>query len=165
MNIQSVGWLDTSLVWMRLRLSYWDRFEGDGDLETLHLLDDEGEELPILKGEKGWKGVGTFLTKLSNAAAPFLNNRPAEFAGVWLDRLKPNGKTNWGQTDEPDLLRVHICLAGPPNALFYCGGEAAVLGVGVVNYINVGALHSRVNFGNAPAIHMVANVRRPAPQD
>lgn len=164
-QIQPIGWLDTFVLSSRLRQVYWERFEGEGDLELIHLLDEDGQDLPILKGEKGWKGAKNFLTRLSAAAAPFLSGAPAEFGAVWIDRLKPEGKTVWSRIDDPEMLRLHVCLAAPPGAWFYCGGEAQQLGVGIVNYVNVAALHSRVNFGNAPCTHLVANVRRPAPED
>ena len=160
-HIQAVGWIDTWLISSRLRQLYFDRFEGDGDVQTLHLLDEDGENLPILNGEKGWKGASTFLKRLSNDAAPFMGGLPADLGAVWIDRLRPNGKTPWTQIDDPDWLQFRIALFSPPGAWFYVGGEALVLGVGTINYINTAALHSRVNFSNAPCVHLVANVRRP----
>jgi hypothetical protein len=163
-HLQAIGWLDPLLVLSRLRQVYWERFEGDGDLDFIHLLDEDGSKLPIMRGEKGWQGANTFLTRFKQAAAPFLGGHPATLGATWIERLRPNGKTPWTVIDEPDWLRIHVCLAGPPGAWLYCGGESVngtLLMPGAVMYINTAALHSAVNFGNAPRIHLVANVRRP----
>jgi hypothetical protein len=104
----------------------------------------------------------TLLARLKNAAAPFLGGKPAELADIWIESLLPGGKTPWSQVDDPELLRLYIALASPPGAWFYCGGEAAQLGIGVVNWVNIALPHSVLNLGNAPRVCLVANVRRPA---
>jgi hypothetical protein len=152
--------MDPILVLARLRLVYWQDFEGDGSVVTIPLIED-GEKLPILKGEKSWAAMNSFLTRLGNESARFLGGRPAVFERAYVEQLRPDGRTPWTQQDDPDLLEVRVALATPLNAPIYCGGEGSTLPASTVAYVNAQALHSSVNFGNFPRLHLVSHVRKP----
>lgn len=160
MNIRPLGSLDTLVIAGRLRIEHWDKLEGAGDVRSLPLMDDEGEPLAILKR---WKAVTPFVTRLRNAAAPLLGNRPAELGRVWIEALQPHGHTPWTEDAQGEFLHVRLCLSTPLNSFLYCGGESTVLLVGSLAYLNTAALHSWVNLGDWPAIHLCADVRRPEP--
>lgn len=160
-HIQPIGWLDTSLLFANFRLRYADQLTDDGPVLKLHLRDDDRGDLPILTGERKFGSAVNFLTRLKSAAAPFLGGKPADLGAVWIERLMPGAHTPWTQIDEPELITLHIALATNPAAWLYCGGESVNCGVGVINYINVQAAHTAINFGSSPRDHLVINVRRP----
>jgi Aspartyl/Asparaginyl beta-hydroxylase len=159
-NIQLFGWLDTSLLWANFRLRYHDQLRDDGPLLKLHLRDDDRGDLPILTGERKFGSAVSFLQRFRNEAAK-LTRQPADLGAVWIESLLPGSHTPWLQSDDTDMLTVHIALASNPQALFYCGGEGGQLGVGYCNVINTQALHSAINLGTSPRVHLVLRVRRP----
>lgn len=159
MNIQPVGWLDTLVVLGNLRLRHWERLEGDGDVQTVLLRDEEGEASLLKKGL--FKSMQSFLARLSNEAAPFLGNQPAELGRAWIECLRPGRHTGWTEEPAGEWLQLRICLATPPNAWLYCGGESAVIQPGVIAYVNVQAPTSSLNLGTSPRLHLVVEVKKP----
>jgi hypothetical protein len=163
LNIQAFGWLDTSLLWANFRLRYHDQLRNDGPLLKLHLRDEDRGDLPIMTGERKFGSAISFLQRFRSEASrlPLFAGQPPDLTEVWIESLLPGAHTPWLQTDDPEIITVHVALATNPQAMFYCGGEGGQLGVGFCNAINTLALHSAVNFGACPRVHLVACLRRP----
>ncbi len=152
-------------MFANFRLRYADQLVDDGPVLSLHLRDDDRGDLPILTGERKFGSAVNLLTRLKSAAAPFLGGKPADIMRAYVERLMPGAHTPWLQELEPDWLTLHIALATNPEAWLYCGGAAANLGVGIVNFVNTQASFSALNFGSSPRDHLVVHVRRPAEVD
>lgn len=157
MNLRVLGYLDTIVILSNLRLRHWEHLEGDGDIRTLVLRDEDGD-MPILAK---WASARSFLQRLRNEAAPFLNGLPAELGRAWIESLLPGRSTPWRSEDQSDWLTLRVCLATPPGGWLYCNGEAMVLQPGIVAYVNVQAPTSSLNLGPSPRLHLCCEVRRP----
>ena len=157
-HIQPLGWVDTSLMFANFRLRYHDLLRGEGVEEALEIMQG-GDMAP---GLEKFASAKALILRLASAAAPFMGGAPAKVRTASIVNLPPNAHTEWSQTDDPETLLFQVALTNPPGAWLYCGGEAAQLGVGVVNYVNTAALHCSVNLSDCPRYHLVARVERPS---
>ena len=100
--------------------------------------------------------------------APFMDGKTPELGAAALVRLKAGGLVEWAK-DEGPYAEAHRSLYLPivpsPGAWVYCGGEAAVLPVGQLTFVNRRMLYSAINLGDHPVITLVCDVRAPDADD
>ena len=82
---------------------------------------------------------------------------------IMLVELKAGGALAW-HIDEGDYAkayrRFHLPIVTNPMAFMYTGGDQAHLPVGVLTEFDTSVLHSAINAGPAPRIHLILDVRR-----
>jgi hypothetical protein len=86
------------------------------------------------------------------------------FGKAMIVSLKAGGWVDWHTDQGPYAQahdRFHVCLVPSAGALTFCGGMALNLPVGQLTFLNNRVLHSAVNFGNNPRIHLIVDVRKP----
>lgn len=136
-----------------------DHFQGD-HLAFLPLRNEAGP-LPILAE---WRSIKALLSKVRVTAAPLFDGRSGVLGTAALVRLAPGGFMDWTSEDSDyarDHLRLHLCLVPSPGCCVFSGGESGLLPVGMLTYVNRLVLHSAVNFGETPAIHLVVDLKKP----
>ena len=156
-HIQPLGWLDTTLMLANFRLRHYDGME-TAEIPRFALML-EGREHPVLTKFASARGV---LHRLANEAAVLTGGATLTLTDAYIELMLPNSQTAWSQDDDTEHLMLQCALTNPPGAWLYCGGDAVQLAVGVVNYVNVAAMHCAANFSDSPRIHLVARVERPA---
>ena len=156
MNIVPLGFLDTWAFATALHNKYKDRFGGDHHSMALLPLRTEAGPAPILAE---WKSAKALLSRIQAAASPIFGETP-DLGAAAVVRLAPGGFVEW-QTLASDWSSLHLCIVPSPGAWTYSGGEGAVLPVGQLTYVNRAVMHSAVNLGNHPAIHLVVEARKP----
>lgn len=183
-NFLALGFVDTSVCTANLVLKFRDRFGQDArrekapgsphhDTDAILLRgpkdpspanwfgDIEHVDYPILKE---WKSAANLLSRIRNAAAPFLKGQQAVLGKAMVVRLKPKGFVDW-HVDEGEYAavhdRLHICLIPSPGAWLYSGGEMACPPVGQITWINNRVLHSATNLGDVARVHLIVDVRKP----
>ncbi len=125
-------------------------------MSVLPLRSEDGA-LPILAE---WKSAKALLNRLRLMAAAYLNAHDLELGEAALVLLKAQGMVEWS-VRESDWASLQLCIVPSPSAWVYSGGECSVLPVGQLTFVNRRVLHSAVNFGNHPCIHLVVDVRKP----
>ena len=161
MNIQPLAFLDTWAFASTLYARYKDRFGGDHHSAEILPLRTAEDALPILAE---WKSAKALLSRLRVAAAPLTGGKTAELGAVALVRLKAGGYIDWSR-EEGEFHSVQLPIVPSPGAWLYSGGEAAVLPVGQLTFVNRKVLYSAVNLGDHPVIHLVTDVREPSADD
>ncbi len=183
-NIVPLAFLDTSQFTATLVNKYRDQFGKDPrrektagsphhDTQSILLRgpakptaqnwfeDIEQVDYPILKE---WKSARNLLSRIKNAAAPFLKGQPAVLGKVMIVQLKPHGVVDW-HVDEGEYAaahyRTHLCLIPSPGAFVYSGPEMANLPVGQLTFFENRVLHCATNFGDFARTHLIVDVRRP----
>lgn len=82
---------------------------------------------------------------------------------VMLVELKPGGALAW-HVDEGAYAvqheRYHLALTTNPGAWLLSGGEQAHVPVGALVWFDNHALHSAINVGPTPRIHLIVDIRR-----
>lgn len=162
MNVQPLGFLDTSRFTaafvLKHRVAMTPLTES---LDTLPLRKGD-EDLPILAE---WKSAKALLTRIRTAAAPYFDNQTPDLGDAAVMSMRPGGALDWsveeGEYAESHRL-LHLCLIPAPGLWVYSNGEAAVLPVGQLTFVNRRALHSVVNFGEHTGVHLVVDVKAPA---
>ena len=158
MNIAPIGFLDTWAFSSTLFARYKDRFVGDHHSLTMLPLRGPDGPLPILAE---WKSAKALLARVRAASAPFTGGKTGELGEAALVHLKPGGfmEWTWEDTEYARLHhRLHLCVVPGPGCCIFSGGESGVLPVGMLTYVNRRVLHSAVNFGETPAIHLIVDV-------
>lgn len=88
------------------------------------------------------------------------------FGKIMVVSLKPGGSVDW-HTDQGAYAeahdRMHICLQPSPGAWLFSGGAQAILPMGQLAYFDNHVLHSAINLGPVPRVHLICDIRRPAP--
>lgn len=110
--------------------------------------------LPILAE---WKTAKALLSRTRAALAPFFGGKTPELGEAALVRLKAGGHLEWGFADAGHSF--HLPIVPSPGAWVYSGGEAAVLPVGQLTFVNRRVLHSAINLGEHPVIHLVIDAK------
>lgn len=82
---------------------------------------------------------------------------------VMIAELAPGGAIGW-HVDEGDYAeaheRFHVPLTTNPGCVMYSGGESIHLPVGMLTAFDNHALHSAINAGLTPRMHLIVDVRR-----
>lgn len=186
MNFRPMLFLDTSIMTANLLLRHKVRFQDDRrrqetpgsahhDTESIILRGPKGDDvaawfadiphqdMAILKEFKSAKSV---LTRIANALA--VDGVPGKIGKAMIVSLKPGGFIDW-HTDEGAYAeaynRFHVCLIPSPGAFLYSGGEQASPAVGWLTFFNNRALHSAINLGQTPRVHLIVDVRKPEKVD
>lgn len=113
-----------------------------------------------------WKSARALLGRIKTSLSPLpiMGGKPIELGKVMIVSLKAGGFVDW-HIDEGEYaethLRGHLCLIPSPGAWLLSGGEAAMPAVGVLTYFNNRVLHSAINLGDYPRVHLIVDVRRP----
>jgi hypothetical protein len=154
-NIQPIGFVDTWAFGSTLFARYKDRFAGEHHSMSLLPLRSVDGPLPILNE---WKSAKALLARLRVAAAPFFGVTP-ELGEAALVQVRAGGFIEWGMR-ESDWCSFHLPIVPSPGAWMYSGGDGAVLPIGQLTFVNRGVLHSAVNLGQHPVIHLVADARK-----
>jgi hypothetical protein len=158
MNIQPLVFVETDAFQATFTAKYRSLLSADlNGMDTLTLRT-EAEDMPVLKE---WKSARTLLSKIRNGAAAFLDGVVPELGYVELRRLKPHTATPWTIEGREDIHRIHLCIVPSPAAYVYCGGQMAILPVGMINLVNHRALCSEANFGDFPRTHLVVDLKVP----
>lgn len=78
--------------------------------------------------------------------------------------LKAGGHVDW-HVDKGAYAeahdRFHVCLVPSAGAMMYSGGLGGSLPVGQLTWINNRILHSAINVGSNPRIHLIVDIRKP----
>lgn len=154
MNFQSLAFVDGSACAARYVTQFKARLEGD----TI-MLRSGGKDLPILKE---WKSAKNLITKISNAAAPFLDGKPAKINTAYIYTLVPNEREEWGYL-QPDGIRAYLPLLPSPNAMLFSGIEGANPPVGMLTVVNRAQPFSALNLGPVAATWMIVDAAIPEP--
>lgn len=160
--IRALGFVDTSAFTAMLVVKYRDRAE-QGILPLRSVKEGEADpsDLPILKE---WKGARALLTRMRAAAAPLMDGVTPELGKVWVETLPPMSGTPWALEDDDYAaghVRTRTCLIPAPDAWSICGGSSAILGVGVVNVLDLRLLASEVNHSQHARTHLIVDFKRP----
>lgn len=162
--IRPVGFLDTSGFTGMFTVKYRERMrDGILPLRSIPEGDDEAQDLPIMKE---WKTARALLTRIKAGAAPLLDGQPATLGKAWVETLPGNCGTPW-TIEEDDYAQGHIrtrtCLIPTPENYTMSGLDRVTLGVGILNIVEHRILHSEINLGAFPRVHLIVDVRRPDP--
>lgn len=188
MNFRALGFVDASVFTSALVSKYrdlWHRnrqrqsYEGSPHHDTQAILL-RGPEDPSLENWlqdvpqvdyallKEWKSAQSLLARIRDTLQPLVGERPVIFGKVMAVRLKAGGHVDW-HVDEGDYAaihdRVHLCLLPSPGAFLYSGVEIAQPPVGQLTWFNNRALHSAVNIGPVPRVHLIVDIRKTSPDD
>lgn len=161
MNFRSVGWVDTfSLVAsLRARLNL---FAPSDELQTflLRAVDEDGK----VKVHPQWRKWPELTNRIKQAQRLIDAEKQFQLGRVALELLRPGGVVGWNR--EPgEWLRFHLAVVTNPLAIVYSGPEQLGMQIGFVNWVNIGALCSQVNFGETQRIHLVCDFRKKEPED
>jgi hypothetical protein len=152
-NFQSLCFIDSSSATARFVTQFKARMQGD----TL-MLRQHQKDLPILEE---WKSAKNLLTKVSNAAAPFLNGKPAVINMAQIFTLVPNEREDW-QYIQPEGIRAYLPLLPSPGAMLFCGIEGCNPPVGQLTVIASPSLpFSILNLGPVAATWLVLDAAFP----
>lgn len=131
-----------------------------GTLKSLWQADVPHEDMPLLAD---WPSARQVLHAIAQSHQRRSGLVP-EFGKVMVVSLKVDGYVDW-HVDEGAYAeahdRYHICLVPSPGARIFAGGEAAILPYGQLTWINNRRLHSAINLGPCPRIHLIADIRKP----
>lgn len=156
-NFRLCGWVDTFSLIASLRPKL-NLFTGVGEMQTLllHARDEDGK----VKVHPQWRKWPELTNKVKQAQRMIDTEKQFELGRVALDLLKPGGIVGWNRETSQDWLRFHLAIVTNPLALFYSGVEQINMQPGFINWVNLGALTSQVNFGETQRIHLVADFRK-----
>ena len=179
MNFQPIALLDVTQFQGYLFTKYRDRWRaldrepGWGDASVILLrapantaldawqLDADHVDDPVLAE---WKSAKALLNRVRNAASGALGGKPADLGKALIVSLKPGGHIPW-HLDEGEYAerhtRFHLAISSNPAAWLLSGADRWQPGVGGLVWVNHRVLHSEVNFGDFPRIHLVVDVRKP----
>lgn len=188
MNFQTLGFLDVSMLAATLltrhrKLFDVDRRRQESDKSPHHAtrsiflrlppgantVYDWTADVPHADADilEEWKQAQNVLRKIKHLAAPFVGGQPAELGKAMIVELKPGGTVDWHR-DEGAYAeahhRLHVGLVWSPGAALFCGSEGINPSVGQVVWMNNRQLHSAVNVGANPRVHLIVDVRKPVQQ-
>lgn len=126
----------------------------DADEENW-FLDIKQVDYPILKN---WKSAKSVLERVRKA----VNNRP--LGKVMIVQLRPAASVAWHVDNGPyydAYHRLHLPLVTNPGAQMFSGLAALHIPVGHLIHIDNRVLHSAINVGQHPRIHMIIDVKKP----
>ena len=152
--IRAIGFIDTWAFSSALFAKYKDRLGGDHHSASVLPLRSAAGALPVLAE---WKSAKALLTRLRAASAPAFEGRTPEIGEAAVVQLAPGGFVEWTR-DEARGPHVHLCIVPSPNAWVYSDGSGAVLPPGQLTLVDHRKLWSAANYGDYPAIHLVAEL-------
>lgn len=166
-TIQSIGFVDTSLLtaWFTLRMRKDHMHEGVIELRSLRDDQLEPEDCEVLKG---WKSARAMLSRIRAGAAPFFSGVAPTLGRAWIETLAPGEGTPWyAETGDyaEQYLRTRTCLIPAPGAATHCGSLTASLNVGIITLVDHRLLCSEVNHGDHERVHLVVDVKPPVRDD
>ena len=112
----------------------------------------------------GWKEAIRFSGILGAALTTRLPVQidPLHRGKAMIVELAPGSAVDWHR-DEGAYARVHrrfhLPLVTNPGCFLFSGGEYAQLPVGALTWFDNHALHSAVNFGQYPRVHLIVDYR------
>ena len=119
----------------------------------------DGKDEPILKE---WKSAKNLLTKVANAAAPYLGNKPANIIMAKIFTLVPNEREDWN-VPRTEGVRAWLNLLPSPGAMLFSGIEGMNPPVGALTVINRRPIFSAVNLGPCAATWLVLDAELTPP--
>lgn len=152
MNFTSIAFVDAS----QATAGYVKQFRARSQDGTIFLRRD-GKDESIL-GE--WKSAKGLLTKVSNAAAPYLNGKPGKIVMAKVFTLVPNEREEWGKPQQ-EGVRAWLNLIPSPGAMLFSGIESANPPVGMLTVVNARPIFSAINLGDNAAVWLVVDVELP----
>jgi hypothetical protein len=160
-HIQPIAFLETWHFASTLYAKFKDRFvSSDTGMSILPLRNEEGA-LPILAE---WRAAKALLSRIRTAASPLCEGQAGVLGTAALVQLDAGGFVPWAWEATEyarQYHRLHLCVVPSPGACVLAGGESGVLPVGMLTLVNRTVLHSYVNFGATPVIHLVCDIRKP----
>ena len=156
-NFRLCGWVDTFSLIASLRPKL-NLFSGTAEMQTLLLraIDEDGK----VKVHPQWRRWPELTNRVKQAHRLIDTEKQFELGRVALELLKPGGIVGWNRETSQDWLQFHLAIVTNPLALFYSGVEQLNMQPGFINWVNLGALTSQVNFGETQRIHLVADFRK-----
>lgn len=111
----------------------------------------------------GWPSARNVLAKIAESHRRRAGLEPV-FGKAMVVSLKAGGHVDW-HVDEGAYAeahdRFHVCLIPSAGAMMYSGGLGLTLPVGQLTWINNRVLHSAINVGFNPRVHLIVDVRKP----
>lgn len=154
MNFTQIAFVDASSC----TANYVKQFRARSRDGTIFLRRDGKDELIL--GE--WSSAKNLLTKVSNAAAPYLGNKPAKIIMAKIFTLVPNEREEWGKPQQ-EGVRAWLNLLPSPGAMLFSGIEGFNPAVGWLTVVNSRPIFSAVNLGDNAAVWLVVDVEMPKP--
>jgi len=106
-----------------------------------------------------WPEMQALLSAICGA----LRQPPTALGKAMVVELKPQGSIAW-HVDEGAYAvrhnRYHVALTTNPGAVLLSGGEQAHVPVGALVAFDTAVLHSAVNVGSTPRIHLIVDCRK-----
>ena len=152
--IRPIGFVDTWAFSSALFAKYKDRFGGEHHSAQILPLRSRDAALPILAE---WKSAKALLTRLRAAAAQGFDGRTPEIGEASVVQMIGGGHVEWS-ADDARGPHAHICIVPAPGAWVFSGGDSSVLPPGQLTLVDHRQLWSAANFGEYPAIHLIAEL-------
>lgn len=158
MNFVPVSFVDASYCTAAYTTRYRARLQPslDGEMEAIQLMRD-GKPSSIL-GE--WKSAKALLSKVRNAAAPFMKGKPAVLESANIISIGVDKALSWKKPD-PGGPWAMLTLLPSPGAVLISGTEMHLPPVGQLTLISRDSFFSIVNTGPVPVVFLNVEARMP----
>lgn len=183
-NFRALAFLDASMFTAMLITRHKQSYRADTPRETAPGTPHHDTKAIMLRGPRNpspenwqedveqinypimseWKSAKALLLRIAAAAAPFNNGETPDLGKAMVVSLKAGGFVDWHIDEGPYAeahLRLHLCLVPSPGAVLYSGGDQHTPPVGQLTFVNNRVLHSAVNLGPVPRVHLIVDVRKP----
>lgn len=117
---------------------------------------------PYLLPDGKWTSLRTTISR----AAKILSDIAPELdiASATLEQLDPGAHLPW-EAGEAGPMAIRVALVTNPMSVVYSGNEGMTLHSGQVLAVDESVLHSCINLGTAPVIHLVFRLARRAVEE
>lgn len=181
--IQPVDFIDVSRMAATLVLKHSVHFADDRRRQEIPGSPHHDTETILLRGPLGTIDAETWFQDVPHADTELLGKWPsaqqvlakiaeshqrrfgveALFGKAMVVSLKSGGYVDW-HVDQGAYAeihdRLHLCLIPSAGAMMYSGGFQASLPVGQLTFINNRVVHSAINVGLTPRIHLIVDIRK-----
>ncbi len=165
-NFTPIAFLDTFELAASLRQQI-----GLFDHETPRILpviqprkgaEEEDEDFVMAAGAAKWVAMKNFLGRLKRKGEAIYG--PVDLGRVYLEMLDPGVKLPWSEGLTGSYIerysRFHLALRTSPAAIMLAGPEIGSPAMGWLTMVNVRVPSTAANFGEAPRVHLVVDVRK-----
>lgn len=182
--ILPVDFIDVSAMAAALVMKHSVRFGDDKRRQAFHGSPHHDTESILLRGPMGeisretwfddvphcdsealeaWPTARAVIAKIAESHRLRSGLEPI-FGKIMVVSLKAGGWVDW-HVDQGFYAQVHdrfhLCLIPSAGGLMFSGGMSAALPQGQLTYFNNHVLHSAINVGTNPRVHLICDIRRP----